>query len=339
MSNGQRPTAFIAMWPDSFDSQFDDTRLARLRMLAELPEPITAGDLDDPLLAERLASVEVLFTSWGTPKLTAERLQRMPNLRAVFHCAGTVRSVVTDAFWDRDVLITSAAEANAIPVAEFTFASIVLAGKRAQYFARDPRAHRREWRTHLETDRLSNFGRRIGIVGFSRIGQRVVGLLQQLDDVEVLVADPYADPEAVAAAGARVVPLDELLPQVHVLSLHAPELPETARMIGARQLALLPDGATIINTARGALIDTDALAVEAASGRLDAVLDVTEPEPLPIDDVLYDLPNVSITPHIAGSLGSETLRLTDAALDELERFVAGLEPAYAVTVADLGVSA
>jgi phosphoglycerate dehydrogenase-like enzyme len=166
-----------------------------------------------------------------------------------------------------------------------------------------------------------------------------VSLLRQLGDVEVLVADPHADPVEVAAAGARLVGLEELLPAVHVLSLHAPELPETTRMIGARELALLRDGATVVNTARGALLDTAALAVEAASGRIDVVLDVTDPEPLPIDSVLYDLPNVSITPHIAGSLGSETLRLTDAALDELERYVAGAAPVHAVTVTDLGVSA
>jgi phosphoglycerate dehydrogenase-like enzyme len=339
MSNAARPAALVAMWPDVFSTLFDDARLARLHALCEVRDDETTGDLDDAALAARLAEVEVLITSWGTPPLTAERLDRMPRLRAVFHCAGTVRSLVTDAVWERGIVVTTAAEANAIPVAEFTFASIVLAGKRAQVFARDPRAHRREWRTLLETTNLSNLGRRVGVVGFSRIGRRVVALLQQLDAVEVLVADPYADATAVAAAGARLVPLDELLPNVDVLSLHAPELPETKRMIGAAQLAALPDGATVINTARGSLLDTDALAAECASGRLDAILDVTDPEPLPVHSPLLDLPNVSITPHIAGSLGRETLRMTDAALDDLERFLNGEDPREAVRVADLGVSA
>lgn len=339
MSNAARPAALVAMWPDVFSTLFDDARLARLHRLCDMRDDEVTGDLDDPALAGRLAQIEVLITSWGTPPLTAERLDRMPRLRAVFHCAGTVRSLATEAFWARDILVTSAAEANSIPVAEFTFASIVLAGKRAQVFARDPRAHRREWRSLLESTHLSNFGRSVGIVGFSRIGRRVVALLQQLDDVDVLVADPYADPAAVEAAGARLVPLEELLPNVDVLSLHAPALPETNHMIGARQLAALPDGATVVNTARGSLIDTDALAVECASGRLDAILDVTDPEPLPVDSILLDLPNVSITPHIAGSLGSETLRMTDAALDDLERFLAGERPQEAVHVADLGVSA
>ncbi|WP_232666522.1 hydroxyacid dehydrogenase [Pseudonocardia sp. TRM90224] len=339
MSDPLRPSALLAMWPDAFASQFDALREARVAELCRLDRPAVTAELDDPALADRLAGVEVLVTSWGAPVLTAERLDRMPKLRAVFHCAGTVRSLVTEEFWERGIVITSAAEANAIPVAEFTYAQIVLAGKRAQYLARVPRQFRDGWRAQLTSDRYTNYGRRVGIVGFSRIGRRVVAHLQQLDHAEVLVYDPHADPVAVARAGARLVDLDELLRSVDVLSLHAPALPETLGMIGAAELALLRDGGTVVNTARGALIDTDALVRECASGRLDAILDVTDPEPLPDDSPLYDLPNVSITPHIAGSLGSETLRLADAAIDELERWVRGDALTAQVNAADLEVAA
>ncbi len=339
MSDPQRPSALLAMWADTFATQFDAERTARIRSLCRLDEPMVVADLDAPDLEDRLAGVEVLVTSWGAPALTAERLDRMPKLRAVFHGAGTIRPVVTDEFWERGIVITSAADANAIPVAEFAYAQIVLAGKRAQYLARVPRQFRNGWRAQLDSNRYTNYGRRVGIVGFSRIGRRVVAHLQQLDTAEVLVYDPHADAETVARAGARLTGLDEVLRSVDVLSLHAPLLPETIGMIGARELALLRDGATVVNTARGALVDTDALTRECASGRLDAVLDVTEPEPLPEDSPLYDLPNVSITPHVSGSLGSETLRLTDAALDELERWVRGEALTSQMTVADLGVAA
>jgi phosphoglycerate dehydrogenase-like enzyme len=339
LSDPQRPSALLVMWPDAFATQFDAQRAERIGALCRLDQPVVVPDLDDPALADRLAGVEVLVTSWGAPALTADRLDRMPKLRAVFHGAGTIRGLVTEEFWERGIVITSAAEANAIPVAEFTYAQIVLAGKRAQYLARDPRRYRAEWRALLDSDRYTNYGRRIGIVGYSRIGRRVVAHLQQLDNAEVLVSDPYADPDAVARGGARLASLDEVLRAVDVLSLHAPLLPETIGMIGARELALLRDGATVVNTARGALVDTDALTRECASGRLDAILDVTEPEPLPEDSPLYDLPNVSITPHISGSLGSETFRLTDAALDELERWLKGEALTAEVTMADLGVAA
>jgi lactate dehydrogenase-like 2-hydroxyacid dehydrogenase len=123
------------MWPDTFATQFDAPRMARLDELCRLERPAPV-DLDDPSLGDRLARVEVLVTSWGAPTLTGDRLDRMPKLRAVFHGAGTVRPLVTDEFWERGIVITSAAEANAIPVAEFAYAQIVLAGKRAQYLAR-----------------------------------------------------------------------------------------------------------------------------------------------------------------------------------------------------------
>lgn len=337
MNNEHPPAAMIAMEADAFERQFDDERLARLAGLVDLVHSCPA-DLDDPALIDELSCVEVLITSWGAPPLTAERLDRMPSLLAVFHAAGSVRNIATDAFWARGITITSAAGANAVPVAEFTFASIILAGKRAQYLAREPLIHREGTGSRLMDD-YSNFGRTIGVVGFSRIGRLVVALLQQLEAVDVLVADPYADAGLVARSGARLVELDELLSSVDTLSLHAPELPDTRQMIGADELARLRDGATVINTARGSLIDTDALVGECVTGRLHAVLDVTDPEPLSENSSLYLLPNVSITPHIAGSLGTETRRLSDAALDELARWRAGRPLESEVTQADLVVSA
>lgn len=315
------PEALILMGREAFEAQFDAQRLDRLRSLATLGDPVWTDDLDDPGLAERLASVQVLLTGWGAPRLTADRLDRMPLLQAMFHCAGTIRPHVTEEFWERGVLASNVADANAIPVAEFAFAAIVMAGKKAPFLAAAARERR-----DVAIDAfggLGNLARTIGIVGFSRIGRKVVQLVQQLEDVHCLVSDPHADPLEVAAAGAELVELDEMLPRLDVLSLHAPQLPSTHNMIGANELAALPRHATVINTARGSLIDTAALERECASGRLNAIIDVTEPEPLPAGSVLYDLPNVMVTPHIAGSLGSELHRLTDGALDELARFVRG----------------
>jgi len=263
----------------------------------------------------------------------------MPKLRAVFHCAGTVRSFASDELWERGILVTNGADANAIPVAEFTFASIVLAGKKAHVLANDARTHREDWSYSTQRGELGNIGRVIGVIGFSRIGRRVVQLVQQLQDVTVLVSDPHADPLAVEAAGGRLVPLAELLPASDIVTVHAPALPETRHLIGAPELRAMKDHSTLINTARGSLVDTSALEVECATGRIHALLDVTEPEPLPRDSVLYDLPNVVITPHIAGSLGTETRRMSDAALDDLERYLTGQELLAQVVHEDLSLSA
>ena len=334
-----KPKALLVMNSGTFADQFDSTRLQRLAGLVDLGGEPWTDSLDSPDLAPRLADVEILLTSWGVPLLTSERLERMPKLRAVFHCAGTVRSFASDKLWERGILVTNGADANAIPVAEFTFASIVLAGKKAHVLANDARTHREDWSYSTQRGELGNIGRVIGVIGFSRIGRRVVQLVQQLQDVTVLVSDPHADPLAVEAAGGRLVPLAELLPASDIVSVHAPSLPETRHMIGAPELRAMKDHSTLINTARGSLVDTSALEVECATGRIHALLDVTEPEPQPRDSVLYDLPNVIITPHIAGSLGTETRRMSDAALDDLERYLTGRELLAQVVHEDLSLSA
>ena len=334
-----KPQALLVMNSGTFADQFDSTRLERLAGLVDLGGQQWTDSLDAPELAGRLEEVEILLTSWGVPRLTAERLERMPRLRAVFHCAGTVRSFVSDELWARGILVTNGADANAIPVAEFTFASIVLAGKKAHVLANDARTFRTDWSYTAARGELGNIGRTIGVIGFSRIGRRVVRLVRQLQDVTCLVSDPYADPLEVAAAGGTLVTLEELLPVSDVVTIHAPALPETRHMISTRELRAMKDHATLINTARGSLVDTKALEAECATGRITALLDVTEPEPLPADSALYNLPNVIITPHIAGSLGTETRRMSDAALDDLERYLDGRDLLAQVVHEDLGLSA
>lgn len=334
-----RPRALAVMASDAYAMLFDQARRDRLATLADLGGIPHVSDIDDPALEATLAEVEVLVTSWGAPTLDARRLARMPRLRAVFHAAGSVREHVSDEFWERGILITSAADANAVPVAEFTLAAILLAGKRALVHLRTPAAQRNEWQNLLRHAHVGNLGRTVGVVGFSRTGRRVVDLLRPFEGIDVLVADPFADPAAVEAAGARLVPLGSLLPLVDVLSLHVPALPSTRHMIGAVQLAALRDGATVINTARGSLVDHDALLAECRTGRIDAILDVTEPEPLPLGSELLQLTNVAVTPHLAGSLGTETRRLADAALDELEAYIGGAPATHGVEMADLGKSA
>ncbi len=327
------PTALVVMNRDAFEAHFDPSRLELLRGLVALPEPLWVDELDSPEARARLAIAEVLVTSWGAPRLTAERLTGAPRLRAVFHAAGSIRSLADDALWARQIVVTTAANANAVPVAEYTLAAVIFAGKKAPFLAANEKTAYRGWSHPQGFGDLSNLRRTIGVVGFSRIGRRVVELLQTLEGATVLVADPYADAAAVAAAGGRLVELDELLPLADVLSLHAPALPSTDRLIGEPELAKLPDHATVINTARGTLIDSDALAAECRSGRLFAILDVTDPEPLPPDSLLRAVPNVMITPHLAGSLGTEIHRLTDHTLGELTRWLAG-EPLLDQITAD-----
>ncbi|MFY1694762.1 hydroxyacid dehydrogenase [Solwaraspora sp. WMMA2101] len=327
------PQALVVMDRDSYRAHFDGPRLQRLGQLVDLAEPVWVDELDSPSARARLATVEVLLTSWGAPRLTSDRLAAAPALRAVFHAAGSVRSLVSDEVWRRGIRVSTAADANAVPVAEYTLAAIIFAGKKVPFIAADPDRAYRGWSHHHGHGDLSNYRRTIGVVGFSRIGRRVVDLIGCLDTARCLVADPYADPAEVAAAGATLVDLPEMLPHSEILTLHAPELPSTYRMIGAAELALLPDHATVINTARGSLVDPAALAAECRSGRLYAILDVTDPEPLPADAALRAAPNVMVSPHLAGSLGTEIRRLTDHTLDELARWTTA-QPLHAEVTAE-----
>jgi phosphoglycerate dehydrogenase-like enzyme len=296
-----------------------------LMMRPDLPERLFGDRLAEVAAVVALERAEVVLSGWGCPPLDAELLAGAPNLRAVVHAAGGVKGHVTDACWERGLLVSTAAAANAESVAEYTLARILLANKAADRLSRAYRQRREPIDLIAAYPEIGNLGKTVGIVGASRIGRRVIELLQPFD-LRVLVSDPYLEDG---------VDLDELLAISHVVSLHAPSLPETRHMLDARRLALLRDGATLINTARGALIDQDALVAELRTGRIDAVLDVTEPEVLPAGSPLYDLPNVVLTPHIAGALGVEVRRLGESALAELERYARGEPFAHPVTRADV----
>jgi phosphoglycerate dehydrogenase-like enzyme len=323
MTARRKPVAAFAMRADLPALLFSDDDLAALATLLDLE---TAQTLDDfaAVPAERLAELDVLITGWGSPQIGPAELEAMPRLSAVIHAAGTVKGHLDDLAWDRGIRVTSAASANAYPVAEYTLAMILLAGKRVpdsiRGYAADPAVY------DVSADpSVGNFDRTVGIVGASRVGRRVIELLQPFD-FEVLLYDPYlADGDPVLAQSRRVG-LDELFAESTIVSVHAPLLPETVGMIGRDQLALLPDGATVINTARAPIVDQDALESAVRERGLRAVLDVTDPEPLPADHPLRRLDGVILTPHVAGALGTELRRLGECARHEVELFVAG-EPA------------
>ena len=284
------------------------------------------GRWDDPRADELLAAAEVVLGHWGCPPLDATVLDRAPGLRLLAYAAGTVKEVVTDAVFDRGVRVTSGSIANAEPVAEYTLAMILLAGKDVLWrrdVERDPDL--RPLRRPSERP-VGNWDKVVGIVGASAVGRRVIELLAGLPHLRVLLHDPYVSPEEAHRLGVEAVALDELCARADVLSIHAPALPATRHLVGAAQLAALRTGATVINTARGSLLDHDALDAELERGRLYAVLDVTEPEPLPRDHPLRRRPNAYLTPHLAGSEGTELARLSEYAIEEVRRYAAG-EPA------------
>ncbi len=329
----QKPTVALAMVPVLTPDLFDAALLERLGGLCELPDAEPLTRFDDERAGSLLPRVEILLTGWGCPAVDEDVLDAAPGLRAIVHAAGSVKGHVREACFDRGVRVSSAAAANAVPVAEYTLAAILLANKRAFRLQRLYREVRGGRLWAREVPPLGSYRKVVGLVGASRVGRLVIEALRPFD-FAVLVHDPHLDDAEARALGVEPVGLDALLERSDVVSLHAPALPETHHLLDRARLARLRDGAVLVNTARGALVDHEALIHELRSGRIDAVIDTTDPEVLPADSPLYDLDNVFLTPHIAGAMGTETRRMAELAVDEIERYVRGEALRHEVRRAD-----
>ena len=279
---------------------------------------------------DRLGEAEILVSTWGMPAMDAAFLARAPRLRALCYAAGSVKGFVTEESYARGVVVSSAAPANAVPVAEYTVGVIFLANKRFWSQMRRP--------YQQDIPVPGNYRTVVGIIGASMVGRETMRLLRATE-LEVVLYDPFVDADEAARLGARKVELAELMAASDVVSLHAPNLPELRHMIDGPLLARMKDGATFINTARGALVDEAALLAELETGRIYAVLDVTDPEPPVEGSPFYTLSNVIYTPHIAGSVQAECHRMADFALDECARVLAGEPLRNAIPAAALATLA
>lgn len=299
---------------------FGQDELARLQRDVDVLGPLThpRAALADGATCAR---AQAIISSWGMPALTGELLAQLPRLQVVFHAAGTVRAIVTEASWERGIRITSAASENARPTAEFAFAEIVLSLKRAwpRIFA---------WRERQQFERndpllAGALGSTVGLLSLGKVGRLVARRLATLD-VRVVAYDPLTAPEEASELGVELCSLEDVFARADVVSCHMPLTPQTEGVIRGPHFATMKPGAAFINTARGGLLnEAELAAVLQQRPDLFAVLDVLEFEPPRPECPLLRLPNVIITPHIAGSLGPECRRLGRMMVDEVGRYAAG----------------
>lgn len=298
--------------------------------LAEFAE-IRAADLEEGEFAgqpELLASTELLMGTWGMPELNAAFLARMPRLRGVFYGAGSVKGFVRDAFWERHLALSAAPSANAVPVAEFTVAAIILSLKKVWQHLFDAKTHRR-WK-RLQ-DLPGNYRTTVGLVSLGLIGRLVAERLRAFDH-HVLIYDPFVPESTIRSLGGEPATLAEIFARSDAISLHTPWLPETVGMVHAGLLETMKPHATLINTARGAIIKEDDLfSVLQKRPDLAAFVDVTYPEPPAADSPFYTLPNIFTTPHIAGSVDDECGRMGELVVEEARRLVMGEPLQHAIS--------
>jgi phosphoglycerate dehydrogenase-like enzyme len=288
------------------------------------------GDSTPAALSAALQRAQVLITGWGVPPLSdlAGWAPERSPLRLLAHSAGTVKQLVPVEAIERGLLVTHANESLAEAVAEFTLGAIIMAWRNA--FAAADRYRAGRERLPIAAQREIS-GSTLGVIGASAIGRRVMRLLRPLG-ARLLLADPYATPAIAADHGAALVPLGELLHESDIISLHAPVTPETIGMLGAAEFAAMKPGALFINTARGRLIDHDALLYALQQGRISALLDVTDPtEPLPSDSPLFSLENCVLLPHVAGISREARRRQSRIIAEETLRFLAGEPLQHQVT--------
>lgn len=283
---------------------------------------------------EAVAGAEIAVTQMAP--FTADVFAAAPDLRMIGVCRGGPVNVDLAAATAAGVLVTFAPGRNAQAAAEFTVGLILAAMRRIA--VTDADLKRGTWRGDYYAWENVGFelgGATVGLVGYGAIG-RIVGRILRAFGSEVIVYDPYADPEALAADGMGVSGLDDLLRRSSVVSLHARLTDETKQMIDERALALLPRGAVLVNAARGGLMDYAPLPELLRSGRLGAVaLDVYDVEPPPPDWPLFAEPNVVVSPHLGGATRETAMRAAGIVARDVADFVAGRTPAHVANPAVL----
>ena len=305
--------AFFGNTESYFNMVFSLEKQKEIRNITEmLPERITAQNMD----SHDLSDVEVIFATWGFFAPSDLQLQHMKNLKAVFYAAGAVDGFARP-FFRHNIRIFSAWKANAVPVAEMAAAQILLSLKNYFAFTRAVREPSK-WRRDLYPC-PGAYGETVALIGSGTISTMVKEFLQKHDLKILTIATNPED---------RTISLEEAFRKAYVISNHLPNLETNQKVITEEMFASMRQGATFINTGRGAQIDEEGLCrVLQKRPDLSVLLDVTAPAEPPVkDSPLYQLPNVFLSPHIAGSWNDEVYRMADYMIEDYKRYVNGEEP-------------
>ncbi len=315
-----------------FSKVFTPAVLKKLGEYGELSSLINKSNLEEN--SAFLGECEVAFSTWGMPEFTEEEIRKyMPKLRAVFYAAGTVQYFARP-FLESKIKVFSAFAANAVPVAEYTFAQIILAAKG---FYQSAKCYRiLPLRSHsFANSATGNFGCKVGLVGLGAIGSMVAERLKELD-AEVYACDPFVSEERAKELGVTLVDLETLFAECDIISNHLANKPELKNIFNRKLFKKMKKHSTFINTGRGAQVAEYSLALSLIlHPSRTFVADVLKKEAFPYINPLFWCPNAILTPHIAGSTGNEPQRMAYYMMEELERFIGGENAKYEVTLESL----
>ena len=300
------------------------------------------GPNEDPAviakLLERVGDSEGIVVCHGAPLISKDVLDRATRLRIVGELEGDrfAYRIDLESAWDRDVRAVETTNAWSYPVAEWALGLILISLRNAGAHFRSIIAgggfrvsYDDPGYVYGELD-----GKRVGLIGCGHIGRRLIKLLRPFE-VDIRAYDPYLPREMADALGFLQTSLDYVLTDSDVIVCLAPLTPGTRGMLGERELNLIPAGAVFVNVSRGPIVDSDALITRLKRGDIVAGLDVFDPEPVPASSEIIQLPNVFLSPHIAGWVASSYPRIFTLMVDELDRFFHGHETLFDLTPGSL----
>lgn len=311
---------------DRQDQVFKPEHIERMGIAGDV---ILCEENDGP--SEETASriikdADIAVTSWNCPSLSEKILSEAPDLKLLIHAAGSVKSIVTDYLWEKGVRVSSAAAALGRGVAETALGLTIISLKNIMNLSR--LTSMGGWNSRNDTVR-ELYDVRIGVIGAGYAGRHFIKLLKDFD-TEILLYDPTLSDKECKELGTIKSELNELMSSCDVISIHAPSIPSTRHMINEGNLSMMKDRAVLINTARGTVIDEKALVKELKNGRISACIDVTDPEPPSELNELRIMPNVILTPHIAGAVTNGKKRIGDLVVSEISSYMNNGELEYEV---------
>ncbi len=278
-------------------------------------------------LAERMSDVDILITHWGTPKIAGKILENAPKLRLVAHAAGSVANIASEELYKRNIPVLSANPVMAQYVAESVLGYLIAGTHR--FVQTDAMMRQGAW-DKLICQQSSLFNARIGLIGLGTVGRALLDLLVPFH-CRVSVFDPFLTEDALDKWSFATLCDFESAMKNPVVSVHASKTPDTYHLIDKKALNLLPAGALLVNSARGSIIDTQALADKLKDGSIYAVLDVYEKEGAGNinEELLKATDNTLLQPHTAAIAAD--VQMTQAIIDDIGRFVRDETLQYSVS--------
>jgi phosphoglycerate dehydrogenase-like enzyme len=324
---------FLANRSQTIDYVYSAEAKERIKKLVDIDIDTVYSQEDLKSNPEMFKDVEYIFSTWSMPGGTEEKddfARYFPNAKALFYAAGSVK-YFGQHYLDKGIRLFSAFAANAIPVAEFTMAQILLANKGYFQSMRMVRRGHYDRAVEYSKSHQGNYNSKVGIIGAGMIGRKVIELLKPYK-LNILVFDVFMTEEQAKAMGVKKCSLEEIFSTCHVVSNHLANVPATQGILKKEHFESMMPYATFINTGRGAQVCEDDM-VDALEAREDicALLDVTIQEPPVEGSKLYTLPNVFLSPHIAGSQGWEVRRMAELVIDEFEHYLKGEPTQYEIT--------